>query len=97
MAMRRMTADHDTGETDGGQGSRWVRLTGLWWSGSGDDAMLRGDIGPTVSLIIAPNPGHGDSQPAYIAYLAPRDRRQADSAADRQLTEEVGQVRRWRN
>jgi hypothetical protein len=60
--------------------STLIRLTGLWRNESkAGDTFLAGSLSPSSKLLILPN-GHKqkDSDPDYIAYLAPQEKKAED-------------------
>ena len=65
--------------------SHLIRLTGLWRSESRQgDTFLAGNISPTSKLLILPNNRkQRESDPDWIAYLAPPEERQ-DREQDRE-------------
>jgi hypothetical protein len=54
-----------------------IRLTGLWKTDTkAGDTMLAGSISPSSRLVILPNKKkQKDSDPDYVAFMAPYDKR----------------------
>lgn len=55
-----------------------IRITGLWKSQTkAGDVMLSGSFSPTSKLIILPNSRkQKDSEPDYIAFMAPNEKKE---------------------
>jgi len=70
--------------------SHLIRLTGLWRSESRQgESFLAGNISPTSKLLILPNNRKSrESDPDYIAYLAPPEER-PDREQERELASQM--------
>jgi len=66
-----------------------IRLTGLWKSQTKAGAtMLSGSISPTSKLVILPNSKkQKDSEPDYIAFIAPYEKQEQKQPEKPQIPE----------
>jgi len=64
-----------------------IRLTGLWRSQTkAGDTMLSGSISPTSKLIILANSRkQKDSEPDYIAFMAPHEKQEKQQPEKSQI------------
>ncbi len=62
--------------------SNLIRLTGLWRADTkAGDTMLTGSLSPSSKLVILPNKKkQKDSDPDYIAFMAPYEKRESQPA-----------------
>jgi len=67
--------------------SSLVRLTGLWLSQSqAGEKYLAGSLSPSSRLLILPNKHKtGKTDPDYIAYMAPAEKREKQQAKEETL------------
>ncbi len=63
--------------------SNLIRLTGLWRADTkAGDTMLTGSLSPSSKLVILPNKKkQKDSDPDYIAFMAPYEKREIQPAS----------------